>query len=131
MPSAPVDPFTGRNRLTGSPVRAEGGPVTLLLVAFIRDRALQHKNERVQFIFRRQMETLHKLVSILRSEKGVMEMHLGNPRQRSEHNILDAGLCRCRHSDCVPVATQARSYPENVALGDGGAICGLGDAKVP
>src|ERR1700687_5059690 len=48
-----------------------------------------------------------------------MEADLGNPRQRSQHNVLNAGLRGCGHGDCVPIAPQARSYPENIDLGDG------------
>jgi hypothetical protein len=65
------------------------------------------------------METFHKIVSILDSEKWIMEMDLGNPRQASTDNVLDTGLCGCRHRDCVPIATQAGSYPENVDLREG------------
>ena len=57
------------------------------------------------------MEMLHEVFSILGGQKGIMEMHLGNPRKGSQDNVFDTGLRGCRHRDGVPVATQACGYP--------------------
>ncbi len=57
------------------------------------------------------MEMLHEVVSNLGGEKGIMEIHLGNPGKGSQDNVLDAGLRGRRHRDGVPVATQACGDP--------------------
>ena len=44
----PVDPVEVGDRLAGRRIGAEGGPVALVLVLFVRDRAFDDQQERPQ-----------------------------------------------------------------------------------
>src|SRR5271154_565458 len=62
----------------------------------------------------------HEVVSILESEKRIMKTHFGNPRQRSENNVLDARLRSSSHCNRVAIAAQTSRNPEDVNFGNGG-----------
>jgi len=65
------------------------------------------------------MEMRHEILSRISGEKGIVEVHLGNPGESPQDDVLDAGLGGCGHGDRVPVATQARGYPKDVYFRDG------------
>jgi hypothetical protein len=82
-----------------------------LLVGFIWNRTLHHENERVRLSFRRAMEMSHKVFPDVGGEKSIMKIHLGNPGEGTQDDVLDTGLGGSRHGNGVPVATQARGDP--------------------
>src|SRR6476660_241751 len=60
-----------------------------------------------------------EVIAVLAGEKQIVELDLGQPRNRAEHQILDAGLCGRGHRDGVTVTAQAGAEPQNVQLRDG------------
>src|SRR5208283_3665282 len=78
---------------------------------------------------------LQKLFPIFESEKGIVEMNLGNPRQGAENNVLDARLGCSGHSDGFAVAAEASGDPENIQFRDRNlgpaSICGSRHSHSP
>src|SRR5690606_5911688 len=73
-----VDPLVDGDRLPGVRVVAHGGPVTVTIDLFVRDRALHHQDEGPQLTAGRPVERGHELVPDLRSQHLVVKV---SPRQ--------------------------------------------------
>src|SRR5207249_4554808 len=95
-------------------------PVSLALVVLVRDRAFHDEDEgTVGCALRRLPERENKIVAILVGKERIVEADFRNPRQCTQHKVLDTGLCRTCHRDGVPIATEAGGQPKNVDLWEG------------
>src|ERR1700722_7525283 len=70
--SETIDPVTGSNWLTGLRIGAEGGPITLLLIMFIRDRAFDDQNEIFLIPLSGLVEGSQEVVAIGQGKEGVV-----------------------------------------------------------
>ena len=61
---------------------------------------------------------VRKVVAIRQRKEGVVQVHLQNPGNLPEEDILNAGLGGCGPGDRVPVTAQAGSDPDDIDLGN-------------
>ena len=115
----PVDPVAGGDRLAGLLVGAERGPVALFLDLLVGDRAFDDQDERVEPALLGLVPELHELVAVLVGEHGVVQVDLGQPGNRPQDDVFDAGLRGGGDRDRVAVAAQPGRDPEDVHLLDG------------
>src|ERR1700722_5192520 len=106
-----VDPLACCDGLAGSSVGAERCPVTFLLVVFVGDRALDNQNEWIHSTSGCQVEATQEFVTVFKRKKWVVEVHFGNPRHPTQHDVFNTRLRCSRHSDGVAVATKPRCDP--------------------
>src|ERR1700722_8164386 len=90
-----IDPLAGGDRLPGRNVGSHRRPVPLLLDGLVRDRALDHENEGVELTVGGRVPRLDELLAVLECEDRVVEVDLGQTGNRSEEDVLDAGLGGC------------------------------------
>jgi hypothetical protein len=100
-------------------VVAEAAPVAFALDRFVRDRALDDQDERVEFAAVGLVPPLDEVVRALLGpglEVDQRPVHgdLRQSRQRAQDDFLDAGLRGRGQCDRVPVAAEPRVHPENV-----------------
>src|SRR5580692_8592458 len=62
------------------------------------------------------MKVAHELFAVVIRKKGVVQVHLGDPGNAAEKNVLDARLRGRGHRDGVSIAAEARCDPEYVDL---------------
>ena len=122
----PVQPLGGRHRLAGRRVVAEAAPVALVLDRLVGDRALDHEDERLELTAVGLVPPLDEVVgALLRTALEVdqrpVHRDLRQPRQRPEHDLLDAGLGGRGQGDRVAVAAEPTVHPEDVDNGLGRA----------
>ncbi len=115
----PVEPLAGRHRLAGGRVVAEAAPVALGLDRLVRDRALDHEHERLEFAAVGLVPPLDEVVGpglrpALEVDQRPVHRDLRQARQRAERDLLDARLGRRRQRDGVTVAAQPAVHPEDV-----------------
>jgi hypothetical protein len=89
-------------------------PVALVFDALVWNGALDDEHERIETALFRFIEKLHKVVAVLVSEHGIVQINLGQSGDGSEQHILDAWLLRRRNGDAVAIATETGRDPENV-----------------
>jgi len=65
------------------------------------------------------MKMAHEFSAVVIGKKGIVQVHLGDPGNAAEKNVLDARLRGRGHRDSVSIATEPRSDPENVDFGYG------------
>src|SRR6266702_885827 len=128
-----VEPFVGRHRLTGRRVVAEAAPVALGLDRLVRDGALDHEHERLEFTAVGLMPPLDEgvgalLGAALEVDQRPVHRYLGQAGQGAEHDLLDAGLGGSGQRHRVPVAAEASVHPENM---QDGILRGLGHSGHP
>ena len=128
-----VEPLVGRHRLTGRGVVAEPAPVSLGLDRLVRDGALDHEHERLEFTAVGLVPPFDEVVgallgAALEVDQRPVHRDLGQARQGAEHDLLDAGLGGSGQRYRVPVAAEASVHPENM---QDGIIRGLGHSGHP
>src|SRR3954452_1221144 len=116
----PVEPPVQREGLARRLVVAERGPVALAVDVLVGDRALDDEHERrVELAARRLAERREELLAAERRRQHlVVEMHLRDPRDRAEQDVLDARLARGGDRDRVAVAAHPLRDPQDVDLLD-------------
>ena len=117
--SESIQPFGRRDRLAGGRVVAEAAPVTLVLDLLVRDRALDHQDERFEFATIRLAEPLEEVVlttlwPALEIDQRPVHSDLREPGQRTKGDLLDARLGRSGQRDRVPVATETGIDPQHM-----------------
>src|SRR6185312_4678811 len=110
----PVAPVAGKDRLASLPVGSESGPVSFVFILLVGDGSFDHENEGRQLTLRRTMKITHELVARLKGENRVMEVHLGNSGQGSEHKVLNAGLRGRGYGNGVAVTPEAGGDPKHI-----------------
>ena len=89
------------------------------MVRFVGDRPFDDKNERVERAFGGTVEIREEVVPDLVGQERIANVHLRDPGDAAEHEILEARLGRGRHRDGDAVTGQTRRHPEDVDLRDG------------
>ena len=119
-----VDPPVHGQRLPGVRVVAERGPVTLALDdVLVGDRALDHEDERLQLAGHRRAERSEELLAAhRRGQNLVVQVDLGQPGDEPEHDVFDRRLVGRGDRDRVAVAAHALGDPQDVHLGEAGAV---------
>jgi hypothetical protein len=70
------------------------------------------------------MERAQEIFADIIGQKWIMQLDFRNPRNGTEEDVFKARLGGCCHGNCVAIAPQAGSYPQNIDLGDRFGICG-------
>jgi hypothetical protein len=94
-------------------LRKPSSPVALFLVVLIRDRPFDYENEVLDLAFRRLMKWLQEVISVGQGEKGIVQVHFGNPGHGTHDNVFDARLGRSGHGNRIAVAAQSGGDPDN------------------
>ena len=94
-----VDPLGCLDRLAGVRVGALRRPIALILDVFVRDRSFNDQHERVNLPAFGLIEVLHEIVADLVGQHRIMEVHLGQARDRAHDHVLEAGLLGSGYGD--------------------------------
>ncbi len=91
------------------------------MIFFVGDGAFDDQHERVEFALLGLVQVLHEVVADLVGEHGIVQMNLGQARDRAQDDVLDAGLRRGGDRNRIAIATQACGDPHDMDI----AHCGL------
>src|SRR5262249_27002346 len=90
------------------------GPVAFPLVGFVRNRSLDHENDRAEGSTCRIVKDREEIVAVPRIEERVVKPDGGDPRKRAGEKIFEAWLGRGGHRDRTAIAPEAGREPEHV-----------------
>jgi hypothetical protein len=126
-----VDPAVQRLRLAGDQIVAEPAPEAVAVDLLVRDRALDDEHERLQLAGGRLAERGQEVLAGLVGQHLVVEVHLGDPGDHAEDDVLDAGLGGGGDRHRVAVAAHSLGDPEDVQLLHAFALAVLGHDRSP
>ncbi len=117
----PVDPLVGGDRLPRRRVGADRRPVAAVVRVelLVGDRSLDDQHERVELTTRGGEPRLEEVVAVVVGEHRVVQVDGGQTRDRTEQDVLDAGLGRRGDRDGVTVAAEPGGDPHDVDVLDG------------